>query len=83
MSRADKTATNAYYDVQLDPKTQMPTHMRVLLLTGQKGATKIKNKKIVGGDHVAFHFEYKLSQFGRKQETIPTDAQAMLRKASR
>ena len=57
--------------------------MRVLLLTGQKGATKIKNKKIVGGDHVAFHFEYKLSQFGRKQETIPTDAQAMLRKASR
>ena len=78
MSRADKTATNAYYDIQIDPETQLPKRMRILLLTGQKGLTEVKNNKIVGGDHVAFHFEYELSEFGRKAGSIPPKAKKIL-----
>ena len=80
MSRADKTATNATYDIEIDPETLLPVKVRVLLLTGQKGATITKNGKIVGGDHVAFYFDYKLGDFNTATVNLPRDARTALRK---
>ena len=78
MSRADKTATNASYDIEIDPETLLPVKLRVLLLTGQKGTTITKNGKIVGGDHVAFYFDYALSEFDTAKIEMPRDAQTAL-----
>lgn len=80
MSRADKTATNVTYDFEIDPRTQLPVKMKVLLLTGQKGATITKDDKIVGGDHVAFHFEYDLADFNKTKVKVPGEALKVLRK---
>ena len=80
MSRADKTATNAVYDVEIDPETLLPVNVRVLLLTGQKGATVTKKGRIVGGDHVAFYFDYALSDFGQTKIDMPLGARRALAK---
>jgi len=42
------------------------------------GGRSVKNHKIVGGNHVAFHFEYELSDFGSKPGTIPSEAKKIL-----
>lgn len=80
MSRADKTATNAVYDIEIDPETLLPVNVRVLLLTGQKGATITKKGEIIGGDHVAFYFDYALSNFNATKIDMPADAQRALAK---
>jgi hypothetical protein len=75
----DKTVTNAYYDVEIDPRTSLPVSIRLTVLTGKKGATEEKNGKIVGGDHVAFHFEYSLTEFDKPEvPDIPDDAMKLL-----
>ena len=80
MSRADKTATNAYYDVDIDPETVLPVKIRVLLLTGQKGRTITKNNRIVDGDHVAFYFNYDLADFNKTKVDMPISARKALAK---
>lgn len=80
MSRADKTATNATYDIEIDPETLLPLKLRVLLLTGQKGTTITKKGNIVGGDHVAFYFDYELSEFNTTKMDMPRAAQVALGK---
>ena len=80
MSRADKNATNASYVIEIDPETKLPVRMRVLLLTGQKGSTVIKKKRIVGGDHVAFYFDYELKDFNKSKMNVPAPARKALSK---
>ena len=65
---------------EIDPETLFPVKVRVLLLTGQKGATITKNGKIVGGDHVAFYFDYALSEFNTTEVKMPADARRALAK---
>ena len=69
-----------YYDIEIDPATTLPTKMRVLLLTGQKGATITKKNRIIGGDHVAFYFDYELSGFDSTKMDIPAPAKKLLAK---
>ena len=84
MSRADKTTTNAWYDIEIDPETVLPVKIEVTVLTGRKGATLSKGDKIVGGEHVAFHFSYALSKFDDvEQPTIPAEAGKVLAQLSR
>ncbi len=79
MSSVDKSITNAYYEIDIDPSTQLPVSIKVVILTGAKGATETKGKKIIGGKHVAFHFVYELSDFGKlKKPVIPPEAQKVL-----
>ena len=81
MSGLDKTTTNAYYEIEIDPSTQLPRSVKLLVLTGRRGETETKDKKIVGGKHVAFHFVYELSHFGKlKKPSIPSEAQKVLAK---
>ncbi len=80
MSSVDKTTTNAYYEIDIDPATHLPVSIKVVILTGTKGTgTETKGKKIIGGKHVAFHFDYDLSEFGKlKKPAIPPEAQKLL-----
>ena len=71
----DKTLTNAYYEFDIDEKTLLPTRIRMTVLAGSKGTTVRKGNKIVGGEHVAFHFTYSLEDFGKvKRLEIPREA---------
>ena len=73
--------TNAYYEIEIDHETQLPTSIRMTVLTGRRGSTITKGKKIVGGEHVAFHFNYALSDFGaEKAPSIPPEANRILTK---
>jgi len=65
--------TNAFYEIEIDPETSLPIRIKVTALTGRKGKTRRKGNKIIGGEHAAFHFEYKLSEFGKVK------AQAIIR----
>ena len=79
MSSLDKTITNAMYEIEIDPETVLPVRMHVTVLTGRRGATQLKGKKITGGEHVAFHFEYRLAKFGSVEKLeIPSGAQRLL-----
>lgn len=81
MSGADKTLTNAYYEIEIDPVTTLPVRIKVTALTGRRGATRAKGKKIIGGEHAAFHFEYKLGDFGKvKAPDMPKEAAKVLAK---
>ncbi len=71
--------TNAYYDIEIDPETVMPVKLTLTVLTGQKGETLTKGKKIIGGKHVAFHFEYNLTDFGKTKVEIESGAVKFLR----
>jgi len=78
----DKTITNAYYEIEIDPVQQLPLSINMVILSGTKGSTESKDKKITGGKHVAFHFKYEMSSFGKlKKITIPPDAQKVLAKS--
>ena len=79
MSSLDKTIANCFYEIEVDPATEMPVTIKMLLLTGTKGGTEAKGKQIVGGKHVAFHFEYRLSDFGKVERIkIPPEAERLL-----
>lgn len=79
MSRVDKQITNAFYEIELDHDRGLPVGIHVTVLTGRKGATEKKGKKITGGEHVAFHFEYSLSGFGDPEPPeIPPEATRLL-----
>ena len=71
--------TNAYYDIEIDPETVMPVKLTLTVLTGQKGETLTKGKKIVGGKHVAFHFEYDLTGFGKTKLEVENGVSKFLR----
>ena len=81
MSSVDKTVTNSYYDIEIDPETKQPVSIHVVILTGAKGQTETKGTKIIGGMHVAFHFRYELSRFGEiERPKIPPEAYRLLAK---
>lgn len=82
MSSLDKSLTNACYEIEIDPETQLPVRIKVLLLAAIRGETESdKTKRIVGGRHVAFHFEYTLSDFGKVEKPqIPFEAMRLLAK---
>ena len=73
--------TNAFYEIEIDPETSLPIRIKVTALTGRKGKTRSKGKRIIGGEHAAFHFEYKLSDFGEVEAPkMPRSAQRVLAK---
>ena len=77
----DKSTTNAYYEIAIDPETSLPVGIEIMLLAGQRGKTKVKRKGIVGGKHVVFNFHYKLSSFGQAEPLeIPPKARKLLAK---
>jgi hypothetical protein len=79
VSGLDKKLTNAFYEIEIDRQTSLPVKIRLTVLSGQRGKTLAKGQKIVGGEHVAFHFEYSLSEFNEvKPPEIPADAQKLL-----
>ncbi len=82
MSSFDKSLANAFYEIEIDPASQLPVSIKILLLAATKGETEInKQKKIVGGKHVAFHFTYALSDFGKiEKPSVPREAQKLLAK---
>ena len=82
LSSLDKSMTNAYYDIEIDPAAQLPVSIKMVLLAATKGETEVnKARKIVGGKHVAFHFTYALSDFGKTERpAIPKEAQKLLAK---
>lgn len=78
----DKTITNAYYEIELDHKSGLPRRIHVTVLTGTRGSTEVdKKKKIISGEHVAFHFEYRLSKFDDVEAVeVPRGARRLLAK---
>jgi len=72
----DKTLTNAYYEIEIDHTRGLPVHLRIVILTGTKGTnTEANGMKITGGKHVAFHYDYDLSDFEKLQPPkIPAEA---------
>ena len=79
MSGLDKKLTNAWYEIEIEPETKLPVKIRLTVLSGQRGKTEAKGQKIVGGEHVAFHFEYSLSEFDKvKSPEVPAEAQKLL-----
>jgi hypothetical protein len=78
----DKSLTNAYYEIEIDPETELPVRLKVVLLAAIRGETESdRQKKITGGRHIAFHFEYKLGQFGKiEKPDIPFEAMRLLAK---
>ena len=75
----DKRLTNAYYEFDLDEKTLLPKRIRMTVLAGSKGTTEKKGAKIVGGEHVAFHFTYWLKDYGKVEKPeIPREAMELL-----
>ena len=80
MSSLDKSLTNAYLDIEIDHATQLPVSMKVVLLAATKGETEVdKAKKIVGGKHVSFHFNYTFSDFNQVEKpNVPKEAQRLL-----
>lgn len=55
--------------------------MKIVLtvLTAQKGETETEGATIVGGKHVAFHFEYELSGFDKTELEVEDGAKKFLR----
>lgn len=79
MSRLDRSLTNSYYEIEIDPETQLPVSINTVLIAAIKGESEAKGKKIVGGRHVAFHFKYTLSDFGKvKPPSVPKEARKLL-----
>ena len=75
----DKTLTNTFYEFEIDPKTYLPTRIRMLVMAGTKGGTERGGRKIVGGEHVAMHFTFRLSDFGEvERPEIPAKARKLL-----
>jgi len=81
VSGLDKSIANAWYEIEIEPSTQLPVRITMVVLTGTRGGTEAKKSRIVGGRHVAFHFTYTLSDFGKlKRPAIPPEAQRLLAK---
>jgi hypothetical protein len=79
LSKVDKTITNAYYVIDIDRKSQRPVSVQFVVMTGEKGGTEAKGKKITGGRHVVFMFEYKLGDYDQlKAPTLPPEAAKLL-----
>ena len=80
----DKKLTNAFYEFDIDEKTLLPKRIRMTVLAGRRGSTEKEGTRIVGGEHVAFHFTYYLKDYGKvKALEIPREARKLLAVASR
>ena len=64
MSRADKSVTRCFLDIDVDPETELPRSIQMTVLTGVRGATDAGEKGdksfADGVEHVAFHFDYSI-----------------------
>jgi hypothetical protein len=78
----DRSLTNAWYEIEIDPATQLPVRLKVVLLAAIRGETEYdRAKRITGGNHIAFHFEYRLGDFGEVEKPqIPIQAMRLLAK---
>ena len=68
------------YEIEMDPATKLPVRIKMVLCAAIRGETESnKAKKIVGGRHVAFHFDYTLSDYGKiEKPSVPVEAMKLL-----
>lgn len=73
--------TNASYVIEVDPETRLPVSIQMTVLAGRRGGTEWKDDRILGGEHVAFHFKYVLESFDKLEPfEIPPEAGRALAK---
>ena len=73
MSRLDKTVTEGFIEIDLDDEHQLPKTMRLVLLAGTKGQGKEAGEKSKdeNAEHVAFHYNYTLGEWGQIERLAP------------
>ena len=84
MSRADKSVTRCFLDIDVDPKTELPRSIQMTVLTGVRGATdgdeKGEKSFAEGVEHVAFHFDYAIeTPSDAVRFEIPREAAKLMR----
>jgi len=85
LSRADKSVTRCTIEIDIDPKTQLPRSIQMIVLTGVRGATDEKSKEAgksfaEGVEHVAFHFNYTIDpNHDVAKFEIPKEARKLMR----
>ena len=78
----DATVSRAIYEIKIDHETNLPTSIKLSILTAvRSGDGKKKDKSLeTNKEHVAFHLNYRLQQFGEVAKfEIPKDAAKLLR----
>ena len=86
MSGLDKSFDNAFYEITIDPKTELPLRIQYVVLVAPSGVLAeerpvIENQRIVGGRHYVFHFDFSFSKFGElKTPKIPKAVASLLKK---
>ncbi len=74
----DKTRTQAIYEIDVDLATNLPKSIKMIILTGVRGADE--DKPIGSQEHVAFHFDYNLKDYGKVAAfEVPIPARKLLR----
>ena len=74
----DKTRTQAFYEIDIDLATNLPKSIKMVVLTGVRGADE--DKPIANQEHVAFHFDYNMKDYGKVAAfEVPKAAQKLLR----
>ena len=82
MSRLDKTVTEGFLEIDLDDDHKLPKTMRLVLLAGTKGRGKEAgaDKDKSNTEHVAFHYNYVLGEWGQVERlTPPKDAVKLIK----
>ncbi|MCI0651768.1 MAG: hypothetical protein L0Z55_07780 [Planctomycetes bacterium] len=80
MARVDKTSTNAYYEIDLDTKSNLPTSIKFVVLTGVKSTKDENGKKSESEEHVAFKFNYNLGLWDSVEKfSVPPAAKKVLK----
>jgi len=78
--RPPRIFAEAFYEVEIDASTTLPTRIRLTVLAAQQVFVG-KSQKIETGEHQVVEFEYLLSEFGQiKELVLPADASALLTK---
>lgn len=77
--------TRCTIEIDIDPKTQLPRSIQMIVLTGVRGATDEKSKEAgnsfaEGVEHVAFHFNYTIDpNHDVAKFEIPKEARKLMR----
>ena len=83
LSRADRTQTRSFLDVELDHETGLANKLELLIMTGMKneqGKTAKGDAAFGDGtEHVVFRYSYDLQHQKVDKFEIPRAAQKMLR----
>lgn len=74
----DKTRSQAIFEIDVDLATNLPKSIKMIVLTGVRGGDD--DKAIGNQEHVAFHFDYNLKDYGKVAAfEVPKQAQKLLK----